>query len=257
MFDTLDAQGMLDQLSDRRKQDAQQIARMWGHTTGGLSVLDFGCGDGRLALEVSNLLTDKCRFHMVDANPEMVSAATALMASTGNAAEAHFWPPRIRLNRVLASHVLYYIPDTEKFCETALDSLDDGGALTVVQRSDSCDTYALRETTRAISKPRNNSASRVANWSSNHGLEIISCQARATLEISPEVPLNDPEMLSRDDPFGRLVRFLCRISDPTHLSHTSRASVRSFLATRQTPEGKVRLSMVDEILTVYRDSPSE
>jgi len=89
----------------------------------GKKILDVGCGDGTLTLELVNRGADVIG---IDSSPEMVKASKSkgIKAILGTATDLPFYE---EFDAVLSNAVLHWVPEAEKALENIAKSLKDGG----------------------------------------------------------------------------------------------------------------------------------
>ncbi|WP_456400143.1 class I SAM-dependent methyltransferase [Persephonella sp.] len=89
----------------------------------GKKILDVGCGDGTLTLELVNRGADVIG---IDSSPEMVKASKSkgIKAILGTATDLPFYE---EFDAVFSNAVLHWVPEAEKALENIAKSLKDGG----------------------------------------------------------------------------------------------------------------------------------
>ncbi len=119
---------------------------------------DYGTGFGDLCVATLQAL-DNHFDKPVNFQIDVVDSDLSLLAYAGTALQAcGFHPHKLtphafeereqRYDLILASHVLYYVPDRLTAIKGLARRLRPGGQLVVILRSDACDTYIIRSAVR-------------------------------------------------------------------------------------------------------------
>lgn len=105
----------------------------------GLTVADFGCGPGFLAMEFARRVGPTGRVFGLDINAEFVERATARAAEAGheNVSFVHLPDDRVpledaTLDRLYCKNVLEYVPDVTDTLTEQFRVLEPGGLVTLV-----------------------------------------------------------------------------------------------------------------------------
>ncbi|HXJ51750.1 MAG TPA: class I SAM-dependent methyltransferase [Burkholderiales bacterium] len=100
----------------------------------GATVLDYGCGTGRIALELARRAY---RLEGVDGSSAMVEQATRNAAAEGlstvsfRAIDPDTWHAGRRYDAVVCSSVIEYVPDDARLLQRLAEALAPGGALLI------------------------------------------------------------------------------------------------------------------------------
>jgi len=105
----------------------------------GMTVLDYGCGNGYFSIPLSKMVGDSGKVFAVDIQKEMLDKLSAkiLALNISNITAIHSGNDKLKLpvlaDFAIAVYVVHEIPDQKKFFMDVLDLLKPNGKLLVIE----------------------------------------------------------------------------------------------------------------------------
>jgi len=105
----------------------------------GMTVLDYGCGNGYFSIPLSQMVSNSGKVYSVDIQTEMLNKLTAklLALNISNVTTIHKSEEKLNLpvfiDVAIAVYVVHEIPDQHLFFKEIIDSLKPKGKLIVIE----------------------------------------------------------------------------------------------------------------------------
>lgn len=122
-----------------------------------LHACDYGTGFGDVGRGVFSAISARTgaalRVDLVDTDPQLLAYSASTLSQSGHLsvrslAPTHFVTSRRHYDFLLASHVLYYVADRKALVALLIRRMRKHGQLSLVLRSDRCDTFRIRSAIR-------------------------------------------------------------------------------------------------------------
>ncbi|GAA1830255.1 hypothetical protein GCM10009682_56300 [Luedemannella flava] len=130
-----DARGYAHHNEHQRRQSARLIGRL--QLTAGQSVLDVGCGDGRITAGLAARFPG-VRVHGIDISPEMITHARATVGGSFEVADLLEYQPGQRFDVVFSNSAMHWMVPPERAYRRVFAALVDGGTMAVQQGAAGC-----------------------------------------------------------------------------------------------------------------------
>lgn len=212
---------------------AERIASDWRTTEGFAAsppaICDYGTGDGTLTDLILSLLSPvkpaDISADLVELDSQLLSRARLKLAKSAGAittiSPAEFYKSSTRYSHILASHVLYYVDDRGGLVDELIRHLRPNGILSIVLRSETCDTYLIRSRIREASKtadlrPRITTAL-VKQWLTGAQLDLTTTTIKFHLDLRiDEADLRGLVQREVHSPIVELLRFIGHVHPDDH-----------------------------------------
>lgn len=246
--------------TDLRQSTGRAIGKAWrGKPVGSsASLIDFGSGDGELAeLVVNTMGTSVSEYWAVEPDLQLRRDAVARFNAQGlrsaGAATLQDLPKSVRWSFFLASHVLYFVGDLDRWVNSVNDlRLPHEARIAVVIRSDRCDSHLWRSIVRVGEGSRARlSTEVVSSLLASVGFDIEFVCGRGTYSApSADVPAL-LEAFRRGDPdpsgLAYVLRWLGRLDPAAPVHEPVVSSLEAFLRSR-TKGDSVVLQLEDSVI---------
>lgn len=257
-YDFREALLRLGQTSSIKHALAGVVAATW--TQAGVRfgrVMDIGGGDGMLldAVLTAANVPSVVPISFVEPDSELRAAATERFGARAGPVTASAGLPAGPLlhSHVLASHVAYYVDDVEKWISRLSCAASSTSVMTIVVRSERCDSRRLRDVSRAHAgvKPRLSPATLVGQlqrfWPSVEAVNVT-----AEIEFDAELPLTFAPGPSSSD-LEQFVRWMSNLGQDESLPVELVDGLNRFLSSLQNASGTLRFHLEDASITGVRD----